>query len=134
MIYDESEFAKHENRISRVVFDLSLQIHRELGPGLFESVYEEILFDGLCDYGFSVRRQQKIPICFKKFHFDKGFKADLIVDDKVILEIKSVESIADIHRMQLKTYLKLTGLKLGMLINFNVDLLKNGVTRIANGL
>jgi len=134
MWYPDAEFEKKENRISQVVFKTCLEIHRELGPGLFESVYEEILFDELSDFGYQVRRQHKIPIKFRKYFFEKGFKADLIIEDLVILEIKSVDTIANIHKMQLKTYLKLTGMKLGMLINFNVDLLKNGVTRIVNGL
>ena len=129
-----SEFEKIENQISRVVFNICLQIHRDLGPGLFESVYEEVLFCELKAWGFRLERQKKIPIWYKQIEFEKAFKADIIIADVVILEVKSVEEISNVHKMQLKTYLRLTGLKLGMLINFNVDLMKNGITRVVNGL
>ena len=129
-----SEFDKIENAISAVVCNICLQMHRELGPGLFESVYEEILFSELKDWGYKVERQKTIPIRFKELEFEKAFKADIIVSDLVILEIKSVEAISNLHKMQLKTYLKLTGMKLGLLLNFNVDLMKNGMSRIVNGL
>ena len=129
-----SEFDKIENQISRVVFNICLQIHRDLGPGLFESVYEEVLFFELKAWGFRLERQKTIPIWYKGIEFEKAFKADIIIADVVILEVKSVEEISNAHKMQLKTYLRLTGLMLGMLINFNVDLMKNGITRVVNGL
>ena len=129
-----SEFDKIENQISRVVCDICVRIHRDLGPGLFESVYEEILFNELKEWGFRLERQRKIPIKYKNFDFEKAFKADIIVADVVILEIKSVETISNLHKMQLKTYLKLTGMKLGLMLNFNVDLMKNGISRVVNGL
>ncbi|HSB91628.1 MAG TPA: GxxExxY protein [Flavitalea sp.] len=125
---------KPENQISDFVIQNSISIHKELGPGLYESVYERILFNELQSSGFKIERQKKIPIRFQSVEFEVAFKADLIIEDKVIVEIKSVESVLPVHKMQLKTYLKLTGLKLGLLINFNVDLLKNGITRVANGL
>jgi len=129
-----SEFDKIENQISRVVCDICVQMHRDLGPGLFESVYEEILFSELKEWGFRLERQKKIPVKYKNIDFEKAFKADIIVADVVILEIKSVETISNLHKMQLKTYLKLTGMKLGLMLNFNVDLMKNGISRVVNGL
>jgi GxxExxY protein len=131
---DLAEFDKIENQVSQVVFNICLQIHRDLGPGLFESVYEEVLFCELSDWGYVLERQKKVSINYKHIQFNKAFKADIIIANAVILEVKSVESVSNLHKMQLKTYLKLTGLKLGMLINFNVDLMKNGITRVVNGL
>lgn len=125
---------KQENQISGCIINTCINIHKDLGPGLFESVYEEVLFHELLNFGFQVERQKKIPVNFRTFNFDVAFKADLIVEGKVIVEIKSIESIMPVHKMQLKTYLKLTGLKLGLLINFNVDLIKNGLTRVVNGI
>ena len=128
------QMEKPENQISGCIISECINIHKDLGPGLFESVYEEVLFYELLKYGFHIDRQKKIPVNFRSFNFDVAFKADLIIEGKVIVEIKSVESIMPVHKMQLKTYLKLTGIKLGLLINFNVDLIKNGLTRIANGI
>ena len=120
---------KPENHISGCIIHECINIHKDLGPGLFESVYEEVLFYELLKYGFQVERQKKIPISFRSLNFDVAFKADLIVEGKVIVEIKSIESILPVHKMQLKTYLKLTGVKLGLLINFNVIHLKDGIKR-----
>jgi len=130
----EVENEKLENQIAKIVVDVCYRIHRDLGPGLFESVYEEILFTELCEWGFRMERQKLIPVMFQNRRFEKAFKADIIIADAVILEIKSVEAVSNLHKMQLKTYLKLAGLKLGLLINFNVDLIKNGIFRVVNGL
>ena len=114
--------------------DAAFRIHRELGPGLLESVYEAVLARELTRYGLIVVRQQAIPIRFEEMHFDEGFRADLVVNGCVIVELKSVEKILPVHGKQVLTYLKLTGLKLGLLINFNDALLKDGIKRVVNGL
>ena len=123
-----------ENDISRVIVDASYRIHEELGPGLFESVYEEILSYELMKKGLYISRQKTIPIVWEEIKMEHGFRADLIVENKVLIEIKSVESIAPVHQKQVLTYLKLTNLKLGLLINFNEAYIKNGITRIVNKL
>ncbi|MBK6274714.1 MAG: GxxExxY protein [Saprospirales bacterium] len=117
-----------------MILDIAFDIHINLGPGLFESVYEEILFYELTNYGLKVKRQKAIPVFWQELIMDVGFKADLIVENKVIIEIKSIEALAPIHYKQLTTYLKITNLKLGLLINFNEYLLKDGIKRIANKL
>ncbi|MCP4109272.1 MAG: GxxExxY protein [Desulfobacteraceae bacterium] len=124
----------NENELSRVIVDRSLKIHRILGPGLLESVYEEILFYELKKSGLNCKRQDEVPVIYDNIKMDIGFRADLIVEDKVIIELKSVEIIKPVHKKQLLTYLKLTEMKLGLLINFNVELIKNGITRIVNNL
>ncbi len=123
-----------ENEISKIIVNTCYQIHVELGPGLLESVYEEILYSELLNQGLIVERQKAIPVIWKENKMNLGFRADLIVEKKVIIEIKSVESIAPVHPKQLLTYLKITGLKLGLLINFNEALIKYGITRIVNKL
>lgn len=123
-----------ENEISKIILDIAFDIHINLGPGLFESVYEEILFYELTNYGLKVKRQKAIPVFWQELIMDVGFKADLIVENKVIIEIKSIEALAPIHYKQLTTYLKITNLKLGLLINFNEYLLKDGIKRIVNKL
>ena len=123
-----------ENDISKIVVNTSYNIHRKLGPGLLESVYEEILFYELIKNGLKVKRQKAIPVIWEDIKMELGFRADLIVENKVIIELKSVETIAPVHPKQLLTYLKLTGLKLGLLINFNEKLIKDGIIRIVNKL
>ncbi len=123
-----------ENEIAKIVVNTAFNIHVALGPGLFESVYEEILNFELLSLGLIVDRQKGIPVYWKNIKMDLGFRADLIVENKLIIELKSVESIAPVHPKQLLTYLKLTGLKLGLLINFNEKYIKNGITRIVNKL
>ncbi len=123
-----------ENEISKIIVNICYDIHVELGPGLFESVYEEILYYELVNKGLKVERQKDLPVVWKDIKMNLGFRTDLIVEEKVIVELKSVERIAPVHPKQLLTYLKLTGLKLGLLINFNEKLIKNGITRIANNL
>jgi len=123
-----------ENEISKIILDISFDLHTKLGPGLFESVYEEILVYELENYGLNIKRQKAIPVIWEELKMEVGFRADIIVEDKVIIEIKSIEVLAPIHYKQLTTYLKITGLKLGLLINFNEYLLKDGIKRIANKL
>ncbi len=123
-----------ENEISGLIIDKCYQIHSEIGPGLFESVYETILNHELITEGLSVEKQKVIPVEWKGIKMDQGFRADLIVEGKVIIEIKSIESLADVHKKQLLTYLKLTRIKLGLLINFNETLIKHGIVRIVNNL
>lgn len=123
-----------ENEISQIIVDVSYKIHTKLGPGLLESVYEAILFHELVKRGLSVERQKSIPVIWDQVFLDIGFRADLIVENKVIVEIKSVEQVSRVHPKQLLTYLRITKLKLGLLINFNEELIKNGITRVANGL
>lgn len=123
-----------ENELAKVVVNTCYKIHVELGPGLLESVYEEILFYELTKMGYKVERQKGIPVFWKDLKMDIGFRADLIVENKVIVEIKSIELIAPVHPKKLLTYLRLTKLKLGLLINFNEALIKNGITRVVNEL
>ena len=124
---------KHDE-IARVVVECAFALHKELGPGLLESVYEVLLADALRERGLSVERQKPIPICFRGKRFDEGFRADLLVADLVLVELKSVEALARVHRKQVLTYLRLTNLKLGLLINFGGELLKGNMERLVNGL
>jgi len=122
-----------ENEIADRVMDAAFQIHRELGPGLLESVYEVILARKLTDTGLVVERQVPVPIQFQGILFDEGFRADLFVEQKVIIELKSVERLQPVHSKQLLTYLRLTGCRLGLLINFGENLMKDGFKRVVNG-
>jgi len=124
----------HENEISKIVVDVCYKIHTTLGPGIFESVYENILEYELIERGLNITRQQPIPVIWEGIKFDQGFRADIIIENKVIVEIKSIEAIAPVHQKQLLTYLRLTDLKLGLLVNFNEALIKNGIQRIVNNL
>ena len=123
-----------ENELSRIIVDKSLKIHRALGPGLLESVYEEVLFYEFTTISIPCKRQVGIPVIYEDIQLDLGFRADMVVGDKVILELKSVEKILPVHKKQLLTYLKLSNMRLGLLINFNVELIKNGIPRIVNNL
>ena len=123
-----------ENEISKIIVDVAFKIHVKLGPGLLESVYEAVLAYELESRGLTVVRQQAIPVVYEAVRLDLGFRADLIVNNKVIIEVKSIEAVAPVHAKQLRTYLRLTDLKLGMLINFNVNLIKDGITRVVNNL
>ena len=122
-----------ENQIGRIVVDECIQLLRALGPGLLETVYEVTLARRLERKGLKVVRQVSVPIEFEGEQFDEGFREDLIVEGKVILELKSVERVSPAHKKQILTYLKLTGLKLGFLLNFGDELMKNGITRTING-
>ena len=121
-----------EDQIGTKILDCAFAIHKELGNGLYESVYEVVLAYELRQIGLNVKRQVSIPIKYKGIKFDEGFKADIIVNDKVIIELKSVERTIPAHKKQVITYLKLTNLKLGYLLNFGDALLKNGITRLLN--
>jgi GxxExxY protein len=123
-----------ENEIAREVVDAAYKVHTTLGPGLLESVYEIVLAHELTRRGLAVTRQTAIPIKYESIVFDEGFRADIVVEGKVILELKSVESVAAVHKKQLLTYLRLADMQLGLLINFGEELLKTGITRVVNGL
>ena len=123
-----------ENEVAKTVVNICFKIHSTLGPGLLESVYEEVLFYELGKHRLQSDRQVPIPVVYEKIEMPIGFRADIIVEDELILELKSVETLAPVHYKQLLTYLKITGLKLGLLINFNVPLIKNGIFRVVNQL
>ena len=122
-----------ENAIGTIVVDCAVKLHKSLGPGLLETVYEAVLAKQLVRAGLVMDRQKPIPIEFDGLKFDEGFRADLVVNGLVILELKSIEEVHPVHKKQLLTYLKLTNLKLGYLLNFGDELMKNGITRIING-
>jgi GxxExxY protein len=124
-----------ENTISGIILDAIIRVHRELGPGLYENIYEAALFLELTEgYNLTIEKQVPISAIYRDTDLGIAFRADLIVEGKVIIELKSVENIQKVHAKQLQTYLRLTGLKLGLLINCNESLIKNGITRIVNGL
>ena len=123
-----------ENELSKVVFDCALKVHQTLGPGLLESAYEECLFYELKKTGLEVQKQKALPLVYEDVKLDVGYRIDIIIENKLIIEVKSVDVLNDVHFAQLLTYLKLTNCKLGLLINFNVTLIKNGIKRIANNL
>lgn len=118
--------------VSSVIIGAAMEVHRALGPGLLESAYESCLAYELSERGLFVERQKGVPITYKSVEVDAGFRIDLLVDKKIIIELKAVESIAPIHKAQLLTYLKLTGLRVGLLMNFNVNILKQGLHRVVN--
>lgn len=120
------------NELSRVIIGLALKIHKALGPGLLESAYEECLYYEIGQNGLRVEKQKPMPLIYNEIKMDCGYRVDLIVERKLILEIKSVENLNDVHLAQILTYLKLAECKLGLLINFNVSLLKNGIRRVIN--
>jgi GxxExxY protein len=123
-----------ENEIAKQIVDAAYRVHTALGPGLLESVYEVVLAYELEKRGLRALRQQAVPIVYQGTRIEMGFRADLIVEDKVIVEIKSVEATAPVHKKQLLTYLRLAEKRLGLLINFNVALIKDGISRVANGM
>jgi GxxExxY protein len=123
-----------ENEIGNIVVATAIRLHQELGPGLLESVYEAILSRMLEKQGLRVQRQVGVPIEFGGERFEEGFRADIIVEGKVILELKSVEKLNPVHKKQLITYLKLTGMKLGYVLNFGDELMKTGIVRLINGI
>ena len=123
-----------ENHVAKTVLDAAFAIHTKLGPGLLESVYEAVLAYELAKRGVAVRRQVPIPIRYEELCFEEGFRADLLVDECVVVELKSVEALAPVHGKQVLTQLRLSGHRLGLLINFGEVHLKDGIKRIANGL
>ena len=123
-----------ENSIGKEIVDAAIAVHRELGPGLLETVYEIVLSDELKKRGFHPERQVPIPIIYRGVRFDEGFRADIVIENKVIIELKSIERISNAHKKQLLTYLKLSGMKLGFLLNFGEAMMRNGIIRTVNGL
>ncbi|MFN8250804.1 MAG: GxxExxY protein [Ferruginibacter sp.] len=123
-----------ENEISKVVFEAGLKVHKTLGPGLLESAYEECLHFELLKSGLFIERQKVLPLVYESIKLDAGYRADFLIEHKLIVEIKAIEALADIHLAQVLTYLKLSKCKLGLLINFNVVLFKEGVKRVINGI
>lgn len=124
----------NENEIAKIIFEAGLKVHKTLGPGLLESAYEECMYYELSKYGLKVEKQKALPLIYEEVKLDAGYRIDLLVESKVIVEIKSVEGLNDIHLAQILTYLKLSNCKLGLLINFNTVLFKSGVKRVVNGL
>jgi len=123
-----------ENELSKTIVDICYKIHTKLGPGLLESVYEAILYYELNKLGLKVEKQKPLPVYWDEMVLEIGFRADLIVEDKVILEIKSVAELANVHPKQVLTYLRITDMKLGLLINFNETYIKDGIKRVVNNL
>ncbi|HRM11608.1 MAG TPA: GxxExxY protein [Flavobacterium sp.] len=121
-----------KNEISKIVFESALKVHKVLGPGLLESAYEECLFYELKKSNLKVEKQKALPLIYEEVKLDVGYRIDMIIEDKFIVEVKSVEALTDVHLAQLLTYLRLSDCRLGLLINFNVKLLKEGVRRVIN--
>jgi GxxExxY protein len=124
------EGSRDPNEITRAVIGAAITVHRELGPGLLESAYEACLAYQISDIGFRVERQKAVPLKYREVFLDCGYRVDLLVEEKVIIEVKAVEKLEKIHEAQLMSYLKLTGCRVGLLINFNVRVLKSGLRRI----
>ena len=124
----------NENQIAAAVVDAAFKIHTTLGPGLLESIYEATLEYELRNRGLSVLRQIGLPVYYEGLKLELGYRVDLIIGDKVIIEIKSIEALAPIHKRQLLTYLRLANMRLGLLINFNVERIRDGIQRVVNGL
>ena len=122
-----------ENELAKIVFEAGLKVHRALGPGLLESAYEECLFYELYCMNLQVEKQKALPLVYREVKLDAGYRIDLLVEHKLVIEVKSVEALNDLHMAQIITYLRLSNTKLGLLINFNTVLFKNGVKRVING-
>ncbi len=123
-----------ENEIATYVVNSAFKVHKTLGPGLLESAYEACLFYELSESGLYVEKQKPLPVIYQEIELDIGYRVDLMIENKVIVEIKSVSALTDVHLAQILTYLKLSNCKLGFLINFNVTLLKDGIKRVVNNL
>ncbi|HEX5056665.1 MAG TPA: GxxExxY protein [Gammaproteobacteria bacterium] len=124
----------NEDEIGKVIVNAAITVHKQFGPGLLETVYETVLMHELIDRNLKIERQVQVPIEYRGTRFEEGFRADMIVEKKVILELKSVETLSNAHKKQLLTYLKLMRMKLGCLLNFGDALMKDGIIRIVNGL
>jgi len=124
----------HENDLSFKILGLAIELHKNIGPGLLESAYESALAFELFQHGFEVRQQVPMPFIYKEIKMDVGYRIDLLIENKVIVEVKSLENLAPVHYSQVLTYLKLSNLRLGLLINFNCKVLKDGIHRIVNNL
>jgi GxxExxY protein len=131
---EEKEGMMTENELARIVVDVCLRIHRKLGPGLLESAYAAVLAHELRKTGLSVERQVPLPLCWDGTLIDDCYSADMIIEDKLLLELKSVEKLNPVHMKQVITYLRVSGLKLGLLINFGAELIRDGIVRIVDGL
>lgn len=123
----------HENEITSKVINAAIEVHKALGPGLLESAYKECLYYQLAKSGLNVQKEKALPLIYEEVKLDCGYRIDLLVENKIVIEIKSVEALNDLHTAQILTYLKLGNYKIGLLLNFNVVLLKNGIKRIING-
>jgi GxxExxY protein len=123
-----------ENEISNIIIGLAIEVHKSLGPGLLESAYKECLFYKLQQSGLMAVKEKPMPLIFEEVKLECGYRIDILVENKVVIEIKSVDALNDVHLAQTLTYMKLGNYKLGLLINFNVTLLKNGIKRIVNNL
>ena len=123
-----------ENELSKIILGCAIEVHKQLGPGLLESAYQECLFYELKKRGLKVEKQKTLPIIYEELRIENAFRIDIIVENKLILEIKTVDFINDVHKAQLLTYLKMTNCKLGLLLNFRTDIFKDGVKRVVNGL
>lgn len=130
---DYTRTTMNENEISNIIFDAGLKVHKALGPGLLESAYEECLYYELLQTGLYVEKQKPMPLIYEEVKMDVGYRIDIVVENKVVIEVKSVDALNEVHLAQVLTYLKLSNCKLGMLINFNTLLFKNGVKRVING-
>lgn len=122
----------YENQLSEKIIGAAINVHRHFGPGLLESAYQEYLCFELKQLGLKVQKEKPMPIIYKDIHLDHGYRIDLLVENKIVIEIKTVEFLNDVHKAQVLTYLKLGGYKLGLLLNFNVSTLKDGIKRIIN--
>ncbi len=122
-----------ENELAKLVFEAGLKVHRNLGPGLLESAYEECMYYELCLLDLNVEKQKTLPLIYEEVKLDAGYRIDLLIEKKLVVEIKAVEALNELHWAQILTYLKLSHCKLGMLVNFNTVLFKNGVRRVING-
>lgn len=131
---ESAEVKREINEITELIIGCAIQVHRELGPGLLESAYEACLAYELGERGLSVERQKALPIVYRDVRLECGYRLDLLVEEAVVVEVKCVETLAPIHQAQLLSYLKLSGCRVGLLINFNVTLLKDGIRRLVHGL
>jgi len=122
----------NENELSKIIIGCAIEVHRQLGPGLLESAYQECLYFELKQSGLMIEKEKSLPIVYKDVKLDHGYRIDLLVEEKVVIEIKTVERFTDVHTVQVLTYLKLSNHKLGLLLNFNVSMLKKGIKRIIN--
>ena len=124
----------NENELSKIVVDCIFKVHKNIGPGLLESAYEECLFYELSKTGLLVERQKPLPLFYETIKMEIGYRLDFLIGNKLVIEVKAVEALNDVHKAQVITYLKLSGCKLGLLVNFNVVLIKDGIKRIVNNL
>ena len=123
-----------ENELSQLIIGKAIEVHRALGPGLLESAYQRCLYYELQNAGLHVKNELTMPVVYKEITLDHGYRLDMLVEDRVVIELKTVEALTDVHSAQVLTYLKLGNYKLGLLINFHVSVLKNGIKRIVNNL